>query len=416
MALISEGGDGSTAPATGVASTAVPASSGRGGGPAAGNAKKAAFSGFAFAILFTLGLVLVNRIPRLDSPDSTYTAFYTTGSGGVLVTVGLYLVPFAGIAYLWFMMAFRALLDRPADLTQGLQLASGVAFVCMLFAGTAAAGAVALMLHFARVPAPPVSVDRVLSSVGYGLVFVYGVRVAGMFTITTTTLARRAGLMPRWLAVLSYLLAAFLLLTTTTQPATLLAYPAWVLLVSLALLRSSRTRPRAALAARGLRARQVAPKHTSGGDPMTTSPSTRRSAAAGAAAGHRQRPGRQPEARGRERDQAGPGVRADLPAEGAGRAPVHRLGKRSGRGAVRRAAVRQAGHRRAFRGTPGSGEHRPVHLRHRRPAVAARAQHLAAELQPAGDAGLPPDDAGRGRSADAEVGAAQQRRRDRRRG
>src|SRR5271165_591722 len=284
MALISEGGDGSTAPATGVASTAVPASSGRGGGPAAGNAKKAAFSGFAFAILFTLGLVLVNRIPRLDSPDSTYTAFYTTGSGGVLVTVGLYLVPFAGIAYLWFMMAFRALLDRPADLTQGLQLASGVAFVCMLFAGTAAAGAVALMLHFARVPAPPVSVDRVLSSVGYGLVFVYGVRVAGMFTITTTTLARRAGLMPRWLAVLSYLLAAFLLLTTTTQPATLLAYPAWVLLVSLALLRSSRTRPRAALAASGLRARQVAPKHTSGGDPMTTSPSTRRSAAAGAAA------------------------------------------------------------------------------------------------------------------------------------
>jgi hypothetical protein len=39
----------------------------------------------------------------------------------------------------------------------------------MLFAGTAAAGAVALMLHFASVPAPPVSVDRVLSSIGYGL-------------------------------------------------------------------------------------------------------------------------------------------------------------------------------------------------------------------------------------------------------
>lgn len=221
----------------------MPGDSSRGRSPAARNAQAAAFTGITFAVLFTLGLVLVNQIPRLGSPDRTYTAFYAAGSGGVLVTVGLYLVPFAGIAYLWFMMAFRALLDRPAGLTQGLQLASGVAFVCMLFAGTASVGAVALMLHFANVPAPPVSVDRVLSAVGYGLVFVYGVRMAGMFAITTTTLARRAGLMPGWLAVLSYLMAAFLLVTTTTQSATLLVYPAWVLLLSLVLLRSARSRP-----------------------------------------------------------------------------------------------------------------------------------------------------------------------------
>ena len=206
----------------------------------AGSARKAAFSGIAFAALFTAGLALVSQIPRLASPDSTYTAFYSAGSGGVLVTVGLYLVPFAGIAFLWFTMAFRALLERPAGLAQGLQLASGIAFICMLFAGTAAAGAVALMLHFANVPAPPVSVDRVLSSVGYGLVFVYGVRMAGMFVITTTTLARRAGLIPGWLVVLSYLMAAFLLVTTTAQPATLLVFPAWVLFMSVALVHGSR--------------------------------------------------------------------------------------------------------------------------------------------------------------------------------
>jgi hypothetical protein len=253
MRLLKRGRGGTTSPVDGVATTTLLGPSGPGGGRTVGIARTTVFSGIAFAVLFTLGLVLVNRIPRLDSPDSTYTTFYTTGSGGVLVTVGLYLVPFAGIAFLWFMMAFRALLDRPADLTQGLQLASGVAFVCMLFAGTAAAGAVALMLHFANVPPPPVSVDRVLTSVGYGLVFVYGVRVAGMFTITTTTLAQRAGLMPRWLAVLSYLMAAFLLVTTTTQPATLLVYPAWVLILSFALVRSARTRAGPAPAAEVLK-------------------------------------------------------------------------------------------------------------------------------------------------------------------
>lgn len=253
MRLVKRGRGGTATSADGVPATSVPGSSHPGRGPAARIARTTVFSGIAFAVLFTLGLVLVNQIPRLDSPDSTYTAFYTTGSGGVLVTVGLYLVPFAGIAFLQFMMAFRALLDRPADITQGLQLASGVAFVCMLFAGTAAAGAVALMLYFANVPPPPVSVDRVLSSIGYGLVFVYGVRVAGMFTITTTTLARRAGLMPRWLAVLSYLMAAFLLVTTTTLPATLLVYPAWVLILSFALVRSARTRAGPAPAAEVLK-------------------------------------------------------------------------------------------------------------------------------------------------------------------
>ena len=250
MGFLDRSKDTTTAPSGDIAGT-VSGHSALSPERGAGSAGTAVFSGIAFAVLFTLGLVLVNQIPRLDSPDSTYTAFYTTGSGGVLVTVGLYLVPFAGIAFLWFMMAFRALLDRPADLTQGLQLASGVAFVCMLFAGTAAAGAVALMLHFTSVPAPPVSVDRVLSSIGYGLVFVYGVRVAGMFTITTTTLARKAGLIPRWLAVLSHLMAAFLLVTTTTQPATLLVYPAWVLLMSVVLLRSVRARSGSARATEG---------------------------------------------------------------------------------------------------------------------------------------------------------------------
>jgi hypothetical protein len=53
----------------------------------------------------------------------------------------------------------------------------------------------------------------------------------------------RAAVLPRWLALLSYLLAAFLLVTTTTRPASPLVYPAWVLLLSVALARRARARP-----------------------------------------------------------------------------------------------------------------------------------------------------------------------------
>ena len=106
----------------------------------------------------------------------------------------------------------------------------------MLFAGTAAVGAVALLTVFSSTPLPSPEVARTLTGAGYGMVFVFGVRAAGMYMITTTTLARRRALLPRWVAVVSYLGAAFLLVSTTFHPATLLVFPGWVLLLSVVLL------------------------------------------------------------------------------------------------------------------------------------------------------------------------------------
>ena len=113
-----------------------------------------------------------------------------------------------------------------------------------------------------------------------------------MFTITTTTLARKAGLMPRWLGVLSYLMAAFLFVMTTTQPAALLVYPASVLLVRLALFRCAAPFRRQSPQPGALRARRPSPAHVSRGVPMTTSPGARRSADVSAEAipGPRPRP------------------------------------------------------------------------------------------------------------------------------
>jgi hypothetical protein len=80
-------------------------------------------------------------------------------------------------------------------------------------------------------------VARALSATGYGLVFVFGVRAAGMYMITTTTLARAVALLPRWVAVVGYLAATFLLVSTTFHPAILLVFPVWVVLVSVVVLR-----------------------------------------------------------------------------------------------------------------------------------------------------------------------------------
>lgn len=212
-------------------------------------ARVSAGSGIVFAALLIAALVLVREAPGLAAPDRVYTDFYTVGSGNVLVTVGLHIVPFAGIAYLWHMSATRTLIEsRPGAVSavaRWLQLASGVLFVCMLFAGTAAVGAVALLTVFSSTPPPSPEVARALTGAGYGMVFVFGVRAAGMYMMTTTTMTRQRGLLPRWVALVSYLGAAFLLASTTFHPATLLVFPGWVLLLSGTLLvGASRTRPR----------------------------------------------------------------------------------------------------------------------------------------------------------------------------
>jgi hypothetical protein len=202
-------------------------------------------SGIVFAVLFVVGLIFVQRAPGVGASDDTYADFYRNGHGSDLVTAGLYLVPFAGIAFLWFMAATRTLVlglpNTASPIPRFLQHASGVLFVAMMFAGSALVGAVALLTVFADNPVPAPDIARTLTSAGYGMVFVFGVRAAGMFLLTTTTLARSCGLMSRVVAVISYLAGTFLLVSTTFHPVILLVFPAWVTLVSvLALLRAGR--------------------------------------------------------------------------------------------------------------------------------------------------------------------------------
>jgi hypothetical protein len=198
----------------------------------------------AFAGFYVAGLVLVHSSPDLHASDAAFSAFYRS-SGTARMTVGLNFVPFAGIAFLWHMNAVRLLLaartPSPSAMPYGLQLVSGILFVALLFAGTATAGSVALLKDLTTAPLPSMDVARGLLGVGYGMVFVYAVRGAGMYAITTTRLLRSAGLLPRWLAVVGYLMAAFLLVSTALEPVVMLLFPAWAVLVGVAVfLRSGR--------------------------------------------------------------------------------------------------------------------------------------------------------------------------------
>jgi hypothetical protein len=199
-------------------------------------ARLTGLTGILFAALFVLSLAFVYTTPKLSASDAEITAFYTSGST-LLVTVGLYLIPFAGIIFLWHAHATRLLIKSctpvPSAIPYGLQLVSGVLFVVLLFAGMASAGSVALLKDLTSAPLPSTDFIRGVLAVGYGMVFVYAIRGAGMYALTTTTLLRQTGIMPTWLGVLSYLLAIFLLISTALHPVVVLLLPAWVVIIGL---------------------------------------------------------------------------------------------------------------------------------------------------------------------------------------
>src|SRR5262245_37205132 len=63
--------------------------------------------GIAFSVLFFAAMVLVTGVPLAAATDEEIREYYTSGSGSTAVTLGLYVLPFAGIAFIWFIVALR---------------------------------------------------------------------------------------------------------------------------------------------------------------------------------------------------------------------------------------------------------------------------------------------------------------------
>jgi len=65
---------------------------------------------------------------------------------------------------------------------------------------------------------------------------IYAMKMARVFMITTSTISLRTRILPRWMAVLGYVLALVLLLSVGTIQWIPLFFPLWVLLISVYML------------------------------------------------------------------------------------------------------------------------------------------------------------------------------------
>ena len=207
--------------------------------------RAAAIAGVLFSILLMTALVLL----RLSVPDNPLERGAWLGTDANRVAIALNLVPFAGIAFLWFIGVLRDRLgDREDRFFATVFLGSGLLFLAMLFAAAAIAGAI-IMAYGAHAEALTESATFTLArALSYGIMNVYAVKVAAVFMITTSTLAIYTGIAARWIAVLGYALALMLLFGGSVTDWTVLVFPLWVLLMSTYILaddlrRPSRTEP-----------------------------------------------------------------------------------------------------------------------------------------------------------------------------
>ncbi|HEX5586651.1 MAG TPA: hypothetical protein VFZ17_05045, partial [Acidimicrobiia bacterium] len=182
------------------------------------------------------------RQPGVGS-KSDDLAWYSNPDHRFSVFVGLNLAPFGVVAFLWFMAVIRRRLgEREDQLFSTVFLGSGIAFGLLTIAAATCAAAPTLVVHFGSVKDLDTSTVALAHGLWFGLWGVSASRLVGVFMAATSTIGLRFGALPRWLGRLGLLLGVILGITGAFAGPLDFIFPAWLVLVSVTLLVTSRRR------------------------------------------------------------------------------------------------------------------------------------------------------------------------------
>ena len=198
-----------------------------------GAPRSAGLAGIVFSVLFVASLLLASTRPSSGLDESAFLDWFQH-QGLTLTTISsLYLAPFAGIAFLWFIGVIRSRIGTGEDqFFATVFLGSGLLFIAMYWA--AAAVLASLVAGNRYDAAPPLDVGRLedTRSVAFSFLFVLAARAAAVFMIATCTIARRTGSFPRPLILSGYAIALVMLLSLAFLQWVVLLFPVWVCVAS----------------------------------------------------------------------------------------------------------------------------------------------------------------------------------------
>jgi hypothetical protein len=188
-------------------------------------------------ILFSLLLITSQFLVWVSIPANPGAQALHVIRQSKAILLALNLLPFAGIAFLWFIAVVRNRLGGLEDrFFATVFLGSGFLYLAMVFTSAALAGGLIRVAINASEIVSQTGVYALGRAQIYQIMNVYGMKMAGVFMFSTSTILLRTRIVARWIAFLGYALGAVLVLSIGIIRWIPLVFPIWVFLISVAIL------------------------------------------------------------------------------------------------------------------------------------------------------------------------------------
>ena len=158
--------------------------------------RAAAVAGVLFALLFGTALVLI----RIALPEGAEPGAQWLTPGSTNLKIAAMIMPFAGIAFLWFIGVVRDGFGRYEDkFFSTVFIGSGLLFLAMMFVAAGVGAGLEASNRIVGDAAAHTEVAAFGQMVLLAIAKTYALRMAAVFMISLATIWLKTGLMPRWL-------------------------------------------------------------------------------------------------------------------------------------------------------------------------------------------------------------------------
>jgi len=191
--------------------------------------KAAGAAGMLFSLLAIVSFWLLWVAVPADPQEA---GAWLHGSAG-MVALAVNLMPFSGIALLWFIAVLRDRMSEREDrFFATVFLGSGLLFIAMYFLAAAVVGAI--LAVFVAEPAALINsaTYHFARALAYAILNVYMIKMAVVFMIATSTAAIYTDITPRALSMIGYALALLLLFASYYVRWSFLLFRLWIFLLS----------------------------------------------------------------------------------------------------------------------------------------------------------------------------------------
>lgn len=188
------------------------------------------WAGFAFALLFVVGWVLVSFTWEDPDKDQEIIDWYASSGNRIRQVVGAYLTSLAGLAFVVFGIGISRLIPR-ASIAQLVRALSQL-FAMLVLVGTLVITTVSASIVFPSFPeVEDAALLRTVESIGFGMVLFSGLITAGLAMVAVSFGLRGTNVVPSWLVLAGYIAGGILVVAGTLFiPMVLLVL--WVLAVA----------------------------------------------------------------------------------------------------------------------------------------------------------------------------------------